>query len=70
MPVSGIAFVARGLEPHDAAPGTQAVPTTGEKKMCIERLARNAGFALVAIAIVAALGFTIEYQPVLNALAR
>jgi hypothetical protein len=38
--------------------------------MCIERLARNAGFALVAVAIVFALGFTIEYQPVLNALAH
>jgi len=38
--------------------------------MCIERLARNAGFALAAVAIVFALGFTIEHQPVLNALAR
>jgi hypothetical protein len=38
--------------------------------MCIERLARNAGFALAAVAIVFALGFTIEYQPVLNALAH
>lgn len=38
--------------------------------MCIEKLARNAGFALAAVAIVMALGFTIEYQPVINALAR
>jgi hypothetical protein len=38
--------------------------------MCIERLTRNAGFALAAVAIVFALGFTIEYQPVLNALAH
>jgi hypothetical protein len=38
--------------------------------MSIERIARNAGFALVAIAIVCALGFTIEHQPVINALAR
>ena len=38
--------------------------------MCIERIARNAGFAIAAIAIVTALGFTIEFQPVINALAR
>jgi hypothetical protein len=38
--------------------------------MNIERIARNAGFALAAIAIVCALGFTIEHQPVINALAR
>lgn len=34
------------------------------------RLARNAGFALAALVIVAALSFTIEFQPVVNALAR
>jgi hypothetical protein len=38
--------------------------------MCIERIARNAGFAIAAIAIVTALGFTIEFQPVINALAH
>lgn len=38
--------------------------------MCIERLVRNLGFALAAIGIVVGLGATIEYQPVLNALAR
>ena len=38
--------------------------------MCIERIVRNAGFAIAAVAIVMALGFTIEYQPVINALAR
>ena len=38
--------------------------------MSIERMVRNAGFALVAVGIVFALGFTIEYQPVINALAR
>jgi hypothetical protein len=38
--------------------------------MHLERLARNAGFALAALAIVFALAFTIEYQPVINALAR
>ena len=38
--------------------------------MCLERIARNLGFAIASLAIVAALGFTIEYQPVINALAR
>jgi hypothetical protein len=38
--------------------------------MSIERIARNAGFAIVAVAIVFALGFTIEHQPVINALAH
>ncbi len=38
--------------------------------MHIERIARNFGFALAAFAIVAVIGFTIEYQPVINALAQ
>jgi hypothetical protein len=38
--------------------------------MCIERLVRNIGFALAALAVVVGLGATIEYQPVLNALAQ
>ena len=38
--------------------------------MCIERLVRNLGFALAAVGIVLGIGATIEYQPVLNALAR
>ncbi len=38
--------------------------------MCIERLVRNIGFALAAVGIVIGLGATIEYQPVLNALAQ
>jgi hypothetical protein len=38
--------------------------------MCIEKFVRNLGFALAAVAIVIGLGATIEYQPVLNALAR
>jgi hypothetical protein len=38
--------------------------------MCIERLVRNIGFALAAVGIVVGLGATIEYQPVLNALAQ
>jgi hypothetical protein len=69
MPVSGIAFVSSPAEPDDAFPATQGI-TSRRTTMCIEKLARNAGFALAAVAIVMALGFTIEYQPVINALAR
>ena len=35
--------------------------------MCIEKLVRNIGFALAAVAIVVGLGATNEYQPVANA---
>jgi hypothetical protein len=44
--------------------------TSGEKIMCLDKIIRNFGFALASVAIVAVLGFTIEYQPVINALAR
>jgi hypothetical protein len=38
--------------------------------MSIERIVRNLAFAIAAVAIVIALGLTVEYQPVINALAR
>lgn len=38
--------------------------------MCIERFVRNLGFALAAVVVVLGLGATIEYQPVINALAQ
>ena len=38
--------------------------------MCIERLARNAGFALAAFAVVIGVGYTLEYLPLVNSLAR
>lgn len=38
--------------------------------MCLEKVVRNLGFAIASLAIVAALGLTVEYQPVINALAR
>jgi hypothetical protein len=34
------------------------------------RLVRNLGFAVAALAIVGILGYTFEYQPVINSLAR
>jgi hypothetical protein len=69
MPVSGIAFVRPPVEPDDARPANQA-SLSRRTTMCIERLARNAGFAIAAAAIVFVLGFTIEHQPVINALAH
>jgi hypothetical protein len=38
--------------------------------MCLERLVPKLGFGLAALAIVITLGFTFEYQPVINALAH
>jgi hypothetical protein len=38
--------------------------------MCIDRFFRNAGFALASFAIVVGVGYTLEYLPVLNVLAR
>ena len=36
--------------------------------MCIERLARNAGFVLAAVAIASVLGFAADRLPTLSAL--
>jgi hypothetical protein len=38
--------------------------------MCIERIFRNAGFALASAAIILGLGYTIEVLPMVSALAR
>jgi hypothetical protein len=38
--------------------------------MCIERFVRNAGFAIASFAIVVGVGYTLEYLPVINLLAR
>jgi hypothetical protein len=38
--------------------------------MCIERFARNLGFALASLAVIIGVGATFEYLPVVNALAR
>ena len=34
--------------------------------MCVERIVRNFGFGLAAAVIVAGLGYTIEYLPLVN----
>ena len=38
--------------------------------MCFERILRNAAFAVAAVAIVTALGLTIEYLPLVSVQAR
>ena len=38
--------------------------------MCLERVLRNLGFAIASAAIVAGLGFILEFEPVLSSLAR
>jgi hypothetical protein len=53
-------------------PGTYSNVETElkERDMNFERLARNLGFASAALAIVVGLCATIEYQPVIELLAR
>jgi hypothetical protein len=41
-----------------------------EQIMCIEKFARNLGFALAAAVIIFGVGFTFEYLPLVNSLAR
>ena len=48
----------------------ESTNSSGERIMSFDKIVRNFGFALASVAIVAVLGFTIEYQPVINALAR
>jgi hypothetical protein len=68
MPNSGIAFVRSSPPPDDAC---LAKATSERENHHVHREnCRNAGFAIAAAAIVFALGFTIEYQPVINALAH
>ena len=38
--------------------------------MCIEKFARNLAFALAAGVIIFGVGFTFEYLPLVNSLAR
>jgi hypothetical protein len=68
MPHSGIAFVSRVRGSQDAP--VHKVQLQESSVMCIERLVRNFGFGLAAVVVVLGLSATIEYQPVINALAR
>jgi hypothetical protein len=38
--------------------------------MCLERIVRNLSFALVSLALAAGFSFTVEYQYLVNSLAR
>jgi hypothetical protein len=44
--------------------------STGETDMCLERIARSFGFALAALAAVGVLFYSIEFEPLLSALAH
>jgi hypothetical protein len=69
MPMSGMPFVASSREPQHG-PHVLKRRNKGEIIMNFERLARNLGFASVALAIIVGLCATIEYQPVIEVLAR
>jgi uncharacterized membrane protein len=52
-------------------PCSQALfSTKGVAVMYIERFVRHVGFGLVALVVLLSVGFTFEYLPVINALAR
>lgn len=67
MPHSGITFVSRA---RGAQPLHMFFTHLERAVMCIERFVRNAGFALASFAIVIGVGYTLEYLPVVNLLAR
>jgi hypothetical protein len=68
MPGSDLAFVGKAREPDDALPVLKQ--HSSNIRRANMRILRNLGFALASLAIVAAIGITVEYQPVINALAR
>jgi hypothetical protein len=70
MPHSGIAFVSACLRKQDAPHVLHHCSQLKEQIMCIEKFARNLGFALAAVAVIISVGFTFEYLPVVNVLAR
>jgi hypothetical protein len=70
MPYSGIAFVSARLRQQDAAHVLNHCSQLREQIMCIEKFARTLGFALAAVAVIIGVGFTFEYLPVVNVLAR
>jgi hypothetical protein len=62
-----MAFVSSAPDSQHAAHGFTYLERT---VMCIERIIRNLSFGLAALVIVLSVGLIIEYQPVINALAR
>jgi hypothetical protein len=67
MPDSGITFVRRGYGAQDCF---QIHRTTGAIHMRLDRFFTRLSFGIAAVAIVAGISYTLEYAPVLNALAR
>jgi hypothetical protein len=70
MPHSGIAFVSARPRQQDAAHVLNHYSQLREQLMCIEKFARNLAFALAAGVVIFGVGFTFEYLPLVNALAR
>ena len=69
MTGSDLSFVSRCPEPDDAA-HTLKQQSTQETAIITLRLIRNLAFAIAALAIVAIASFTVEHQPLVNALAH
>jgi hypothetical protein len=69
MPMSGMPFVASAREPQHV-PHVLKRRNDRRDHMSFERIARNVGFGSVALAIIVGLCATIEYQPVIEVLAR
>ncbi len=69
MTGSDLSFVSRCPKPDDAARTLKHIKEQETAIMTL-RLVRNLAFALAALAVVAAASYTVEVQPVINALAR
>jgi hypothetical protein len=67
MPDSGIAFVRRGCGAQHCL---QFHSITGAIHMRLDRFLTRLAFGIAAVAMVAGLSYTLEYAPVLSALAR
>lgn len=70
MPVSGIAFVGSGMKPHHCVQLMRHSFHPEKTDMCLEKIARNFGFGLGALAALSVLFYSIEYEPLISALAR
>jgi hypothetical protein len=78
MPPSGVAFVRSARHPQHAPVDERRIGgvktlcrrAAEERVMCIERILRNASFALATAAIILGVGYTIEVLPMVSALAR
>ena len=70
MPVSGIAFVSPRMKPHHGVQLLSSSIHSETTQMCLDRFIRNFGFGLGALAALGVLFYSLEYEPLLSALAR